>query len=70
MLKQEIHPESKCRGSIVNVVELGPTVLLANYPVLAAVANAVIGLSKTDAFDYMQDKIRVNCLGFNFKSLD
>lgn len=62
MLKQEVHPGSECRGSIVNLVELGPTALLAHYPIVAAVANAVIGLSRTDAFDYLEDKIRINCI--------
>lgn len=62
MLKQEIRPETDCRGSIVKVVEYGPPTLLAQDPIVAAVANAVIGQSKTDAFDYIPDKIRVNCI--------
>ena len=62
MLKQEIRPETDCRGSIVKVVEYGPPILLAHDPIIAAVANAVIGQSKTDAFDYIPDKIRVNCI--------
>ncbi|KAK5044368.1 hypothetical protein LTR84_011318 [Exophiala bonariae] len=62
MLKQEVRAETECRGSIVNIVEFGPTILLAHNPITAAVANAVIGLSKTDAFDYMQDNIRINCI--------
>ena len=59
MLKQDIL-EGDCRGSIVNVVDYGPTPSLAEYPVVAAVASAIIGFSKTDACDYAQDKIRVN----------
>jgi NAD(P)-dependent dehydrogenase (short-subunit alcohol dehydrogenase family) len=62
MLRQDIQPDSDCRGSIVNVVEFGPPILQAEDPVAAAVANAVIGMSKTDSFDYIPDKIRVNCV--------
>ncbi len=63
MLKQDTVPEcGDCRGSIINVVDHGPTPTLADYPVLATVAFAIIGFSKTDACDYAPDKIRVNCL--------
>jgi 3-oxoacyl-[acyl-carrier protein] reductase len=62
MLKQNIQADTECRGSIVNIVEFGPPILQAQDPVAAAIANAVIGMSKTDSFDYMPDKIRVNCI--------
>ena len=62
MLKQEVLDETDCRGSIVNIVELGPTASLAAYPILAIVANAIVGVSKTDACDYAQNRIRVNCI--------
>jgi 3-oxoacyl-[acyl-carrier protein] reductase len=62
MLKQEILGDSDCRGSIVNVVDYGPTASLADYPTMAAVANAIVGMSKTDACDYAQDMIRINCV--------
>ena len=60
MLKQEVLDGWDCRGSIVNVVDYGPTPSLAEHPIVAAVANAIIGIGKTDACDYAQDKIRVN----------
>lgn len=60
MLKQDILEDSDSRGSIVNVVEYGPTPSLADYPIVAAVANAILGMSRTDAADYAQDNIRVN----------
>jgi NAD(P)-dependent dehydrogenase (short-subunit alcohol dehydrogenase family) len=62
MLKQDIQAYTECRGSIVNIVEFGPPILQANDPVAAAIANAVIGMSKTDSFDYIPDKIRINCI--------
>ncbi|KAK6365279.1 hypothetical protein LTS17_011512 [Exophiala oligosperma] len=62
MLEQDILPQSKTRGNIVNIVELGPTSSLADRPLSAIVANAIVGLSKTDAFDFAPDNIRVNCI--------
>lgn len=62
MLEQNILPQFGSRGSIVNIVELGPTASLSDRPLSAAVANAIVGLSKTDAFDFTPDKIRVNCI--------
>lgn len=62
MTKQDLVERWDCRGSIVNVVDYGPTPSLAEHPVIAAVANAIVGLSKTDACDYAGDKIRVNCV--------
>lgn len=62
MLRQDVLPETESRGSIVNVVDHGPTPTLADYPVLATVAFAIVGFSKTDACDYAPDKIRVNCI--------
>lgn len=62
MLEQDILPQFGSRGSIVNIVELGPTASLSDRPLSAAVANAIVGLSKTDAFDFTPDKIRVNCI--------
>ncbi|EXJ56173.1 hypothetical protein A1O7_09104 [Cladophialophora yegresii CBS 114405] len=62
LLKQEMLPGFGSRGSIVNVVELGATASLADRPLAAAVANAIVGLSKTDAFDYATDAIRINCI--------
>lgn len=63
MITQDALAESSdCRGSIVNVVDYGPTPSLADLPVLAMVAFAIIGFSKTDACDYAEDRIRVNCI--------
>lgn len=62
MLRQDVLPASDGRGSIVNVTDHGPTPTLANFPVVAAVASAIIGMSKTDACGYAPDKIRVNCV--------
>lgn len=62
MLKQDSRGGQDCRGSIVNVVDYGPVPTLAEHPVIAAVANAVIGISKTDACDYAHDQIRINCV--------
>lgn len=61
-LKQDVLLETGCRGSIVNVVDYGPTPSLTEFPVLASIAFSIIGFSKTDACDYASDKIRVNCL--------
>jgi NAD(P)-dependent dehydrogenase (short-subunit alcohol dehydrogenase family) len=62
MLPQPINPSTSSRGSIVNIVEHGPTPTLVDIPIVAAIAFAIIGMSKTDAVDYAQDKIRVNCI--------
>jgi NAD(P)-dependent dehydrogenase (short-subunit alcohol dehydrogenase family) len=62
MLSQPNHPSTGGRGSIVNVVEHGPPPTLVNNPIVAAIAFAIIGMSKTDAVDYAQDQIRVNCI--------
>ena len=62
MLKQDVLVATDCRGSIVNVVDYGPIPTLADSPIVAAIANAIVGLSKTDACDFAQDKIRVNCV--------
>ncbi|KAK5061331.1 hypothetical protein LTR84_007873 [Exophiala bonariae] len=62
MLKQDVLDATGCRGSIVNVVDYGPIPTLSNCPIVAAIANAIVGMSKTDACDFAQDNIRVNCV--------
>lgn len=61
-MTQDVLAGGDTRGSIVNVVDYGPTPTLADIPIVAVVAFAIIGFSKTDACDYASDKIRVNCI--------
>ncbi len=63
MITQDNHAQfSNSRGSIVNVVDYGPTASLADLPTVAMVAFAIIGFSRTDACDYAPENIRVNCI--------
>ena len=62
MLKQDILPGLKNRGSIVNITSLCQTVPMNNYTAYSASKAGVLGLAKCDAFDFGPDNIRVNCV--------
>lgn len=54
--------DQSIRRSIVHVVPYATPLTLTDHPVLALTSNAIIGMCKTDAFDYAPDGIRVNCV--------
>ena len=63
MLKQEPLSGFECRGSIVNVGSLCSTIAMPGLSVYSGTKGAVLGLTKTDAFDYGPHMIRVNMVG-------
>ncbi|OAG36488.1 hypothetical protein AYO21_09295 [Fonsecaea monophora] len=60
MVKQEPLEGQTTRGSIVNVASIASTAALPGMHVYSATMGGVYGLSKTDAYDYATDRIRVN----------
>jgi len=63
MLKQEPLEGFQVRGSIVNVSSLCATIAMPGLMAYSGTKGGVLGLTKTDAFDYGPEKIRVNCVG-------
>lgn len=63
MVKQEPLTGFQCRGSIVNVGSLCSTIAMPGLSVYSGTKGAVLGLTKTDAFDYGPENIRVNMVG-------
>ncbi|KAK0371102.1 short-chain dehydrogenase [Colletotrichum limetticola] len=63
MLRQQPHEEHpEQRGAIVNIAsQLGIVARPAAAPYCASKA-AIINMTRSDAIDYSQDKIRVNCV--------
>ncbi|OLN87436.1 2-(R)-hydroxypropyl-CoM dehydrogenase 2 [Colletotrichum chlorophyti] len=63
MLKQQAHEEHpKQKGAIVNIAsQLGVVARPAAAPYCASKA-AIINMTRSDAIDYSQDGIRVNCV--------
>lgn len=63
MLKQDPLPGWEQRGSIVNVGSISSTIAMPGLSVYSGTKGGVLGLTKTDAFDYGGDKIRINMVG-------
>ncbi|CAK7216536.1 hypothetical protein SCUCBS95973_002837 [Sporothrix curviconia] len=68
ILKQDVPPGLKNRGSIVNVTSVCQTVLRNNYSAFAASKGGVLAITKCDAYDYGPDNIRVNCVATGITS--
>ena len=62
MLKQEPSKDSSIRGSIVHVANHNVRSTSRNPATLVAAQEGLVGLTKSDAFDYGPDLIRVNCV--------
>lgn len=60
MIKQDFLNGYETRGSIVNVTSIAGTAALQGMNTYSAGMGAIFGMSKTDAFDYAEDRIRVN----------
>jgi len=60
MIKQEPLNGYETRGSIVNVTSIAGTAALFGTNAYSAGMGGVLGMSKSDAFDYAGDRIRVN----------
>lgn len=60
MLKQERHPRTGCRGSIVNVTSQTATIATYGLPAYSASKGGARGLSRGDALDYGPEGIRIN----------
>jgi NAD(P)-dependent dehydrogenase (short-subunit alcohol dehydrogenase family) len=62
MLGQEVLPKFGARGSIINITSLSHTMPVNDYTAYSASKGGVLGLAKSDAYDYGPESIRVNCI--------
>lgn len=62
MSKQELLKGYQCRGSIVNVTSLCSTIAFPGLTAYSGTQGGILGMSKTDAFDFGPHGIRVNCV--------
>jgi NAD(P)-dependent dehydrogenase (short-subunit alcohol dehydrogenase family) len=62
MLKQDMLAGYQCRGSIVNITSAAARSVSPKLSAYSASKAAILGMSKTDAFDYGPAGIRVNCV--------